>query len=104
MIDPGEARYVRPWNPLVLFLVGGSGRALVAALRADPSPELPKLNLKKGQEGQLELYFGDLAPDILAGQAQVDAGCVDVSVAELLLKGIQPSTAVEEVDGVTVAE
>ncbi len=49
MIDPAEARYVRPWNPLVLFLTGGPGRVLVAALRADLSPELFKLNLKKGQ-------------------------------------------------------
>ncbi len=54
MVDPAEARYVRPWGPLVLPLIGGSGRALVAALRPGPSPEVFKLNLKKGQIRKVE--------------------------------------------------
>ena len=46
------------------------------------------LNLPNGQKRQLELYFAHLPHHIFAGQPQVDAGGVNVAMAELLLKGI----------------
>ena len=69
---------------------GRHGSVAVVAIRYFP----------KGQEGQLELDFGDLALDILAGQAQVDAGRVDVSVPELLLKGIMDTRGRRSLTGV----
>ena len=57
-----------------------------------------------GQERQLELYLVHFAHYILTGQPQVNAGGVDVPVPELLLKGVEAPTAVEEVDGVAVTE
>ena len=51
-----------------------------------------------------KLDLGDFSPQIVVGKAQVDAGSIDVSVPQLFLKGIKPAAAVEEVDGVAMAE
>ena len=60
--------------------------------------------MPKGQEQQLELDFGDLSLHVLMGKAQVDAGSVDVPMSQLLLKGIQTSTTIQEVNRVAVPE
>ena len=50
------------------------------------------------------MELGNLAPDVLIGQPEVDAGSVDVAVTQLLLKGIQAATAIQEVNSIAMPE
>ena len=52
----------------------------------------------------LELYLVHLPHDILTGESQIDASGIDVPMSQLLLKRIEAPSAVQEVDGITVAE
>ena len=61
-------------------------------------------NFPKGQECQLELYFGYFTLHVLIREAKVDTCCVDVPMPGLFLQGIQATAAVEEVDSVPVPE
>ena len=51
-----------------------------------------------------ELEFGDFPTQVVIREAQVDAGGVDVAVAQLLLEGVQTPTTVQEVDGIAMAK
>ena len=52
----------------------------------------------------LELHLRDFPANVFIGEPQINSRGVDVSVTQLLLKGVEPSTAVEEVDGVTMTK
>ena len=62
------------------------------------------LNLSNGQKEQLELDLGHLSFHVFIGETQVDPRSVDVPMPQLLLEGIKPPTAVQEVDGIAVPE
>ena len=62
------------------------------------------LDLPKGQEGQLELNSGCLSFDIFIREPEIDSGCIDVPMSQLLLEGIQAAPVVKKVDGIAMPE
>jgi hypothetical protein len=57
-----------------------------------------------GQDWKLELYLCNLAHNIFGSETQVDTSGIDISMTQLFLEGIQSTTTVEEVNGITMSE
>ena len=72
-----------------------------------PCSQHRRIPIDWGQEGRSALVLEldcHLALYILVGETKVDARGVDVPMAQLFLKCVQATAAVQEVDGITVAE